>query len=285
MMQFLFLMKNNLIRINKIEDLELVNPEPFPLKDGFFYFPLNRLLALNKDGLIINTKTLNIRKPYYNSDNGKLSIIITNDKHFFSYYLHRVIAITFIGKPSRHKNKNFKDLEVNHINGNVLDNNISNLEWVTSEENVLHSHLSGFNPKDIPVEAFNFITKEIKYFNSLKACSDYFSIHRATFYKALVKKVRDFKCKNYIFRCYSEKEWKIPNINFDTLPEIGCNRNLYLNIYIKDKITKKIYIFDSIRKVSEFTKISNTTLWRYLTKNKILDNEKYFITSDPNVMR
>ena len=34
---------------------------------------------------------------------------------------------------------NYKKLEVNHINGVKDDNNITNLEWVTREQNIQHA--------------------------------------------------------------------------------------------------------------------------------------------------
>lgn len=284
-MTYFYFMKKIIIRLNDLSDLEKINPESFEAIPGYFYFPLNKILAVSKDGIVLNTKTLNIRKPTFNKDNGKLSIVISIGGKIYSYYLHRIIAITFIGRPSRHLDKNYNALEVNHINGNTTDNDISNLEWVTAQENLIHSHLSGFNPKDRPIQAFNFLTKELKTFNSLKSCSDYFNIHRATFHKCIKVKGFQFKCKSNIFRFYSDVEWKIPNISFDSLFELGSDRNLYLNIYVKDKINNKIYIFDSIVKTSNLTKISKVKLWRYLTKNKPLECEKYFITSDANLMR
>lgn len=52
--------------------------------------------------------------------------------------VHRLIAEAFIPNPD---NK----LEVNHINGDKLDNLPSNLEWVTFSENKIHAIQTGLN--------------------------------------------------------------------------------------------------------------------------------------------
>lgn len=59
--------------------------------------------------------------------------IITNDNEKVSMFIHRLMALTFLPNP---ENKE----EVNHIDGNKLNNNLSNLEWVTKKENMLHAH-------------------------------------------------------------------------------------------------------------------------------------------------
>ena len=53
-------------------------------------------------------------------------------------YVHRLMAQTFLPNPENKR-------EVNHIDGNKLNNNIDNLEWCTSSENRLHAYREGLN--------------------------------------------------------------------------------------------------------------------------------------------
>ena len=47
--------------------------------------------------------------------------------------VHRLIAIEFIPNPHNKP-------QINHIDGNSLNNNINNLEWVTDSENKYHAY-------------------------------------------------------------------------------------------------------------------------------------------------
>lgn len=53
-----------------------------------------------------------------------------------TYYISRLVAQAFIPNP---ENKS----QVNHIDGNTLNNHVLNLEWVTPSENVIHAYKNG----------------------------------------------------------------------------------------------------------------------------------------------
>ena len=52
------------------------------------------------------------------------------------FLVARLVATTFLGNPP-------KDFTVNHKDGNRLNNNIENLEWLSREDNVRHAFSTG----------------------------------------------------------------------------------------------------------------------------------------------
>lgn len=73
----------------------------------------------------------------------KLSLEVNKKTH--TYKVHRLVAITFLPNPKGLR-------EVNHIDGNKKNNNINNLEWVSTKENVNHAFEIGLHSKAKPIK-------------------------------------------------------------------------------------------------------------------------------------
>lgn len=106
--------------------------------------------------------------------------------------LHRLIAIAFIPNPENLE-------QVNHKDGNKLNNNIENLEWVTRSDNAKHSFKLGmsYQPKSKKILAYNANGRKIN-FNSIFEAAKYLFIRRASIQDYLSGK-RKTSVNGYIF--------------------------------------------------------------------------------------
>lgn len=69
--------------------------------------------------------------PMWATDKGYLKVTLHKDGEKKNFRVHRLVAEAFL--------MNFRGLpEVNHIDGNKKNNSITNLEWVTGEDNRAH---------------------------------------------------------------------------------------------------------------------------------------------------
>lgn len=93
--------------------------------------------AITTEGLLLNTKTNKYLKGQTQKNGYKTYIITLSDGSRKRLYAHRMVMMTF--KPV----EGMEDLEVNHIDGNKQNNDISNLEWVTSQQNKQHALQTG----------------------------------------------------------------------------------------------------------------------------------------------
>lgn len=68
--------------------------------------------------------------------NGYKTVLLSKENTEKGIGIHRLVALHFIPNPLNKK-------EVNHIDDNKLNNDLSNLEWATSSENSKHSYDNG----------------------------------------------------------------------------------------------------------------------------------------------
>ena len=101
------------------------------LEDGTF---LDDYIVSNY-GRVYSFKTNRLLTP--TERNGYLSVTLIYNGGQYPKRINRLVMMAFEPNP------NANLLQVNHINGDKLDNRISNLEWCTAQQNVIHAIETG----------------------------------------------------------------------------------------------------------------------------------------------
>jgi hypothetical protein len=105
----------------------------------FYVVPNYEFAEVNELGQIRSSFTKSIYKPFKDKD-GYFRCKVWDGSKLRGIYVHRAVALVFV---PNHLNKPF----VNHIDSNRANNSISNLEWVTAQENSTHGVEAGNFPK------------------------------------------------------------------------------------------------------------------------------------------
>ncbi|AFH59644.1 NUMOD4 domain-containing protein [Paenibacillus caseinilyticus] len=154
-------MRNNEVIEHQIEVFQ--NEEWLPIVgyEGFYEVSnLGRVKRLSNSG----TCKEKILKPQFQRD-GYKRVDLSKKGQKKRFPIHRLVASAFIPNP---QNKE----QVNHQNGNKLDNRLDNLNWMTRKENIAHAHETGLVKKnENPVIATQLDTGEQRQFKSQKEAS------------------------------------------------------------------------------------------------------------------
>lgn len=178
--------------------------------------------SISKTGIVQNIKTGHVMTEYLNINGYKMVRLSLNKKSPRKEVLiHKLIANAFISNPL---NKH----EIHHIDKNKLNNDISNLQWVTHEEHVrLHANDLNHPYSKGELHAGAKLTSEI--------------VHEIC---------RMLQSGNYTQRAISKKF----NVDESLIHEIRQRNNwIHISQYYDFSKVKGIYVYDEsvIRKICE----------------------------------
>jgi|SRR6185312_9621243 len=190
------------------EELEVVALIEHPRYPGFFVIPGNDWIAINRVGVCISLLTGNPAKPQ-NGPGGYKTITVWRYGKSKTFYIHRLVALTFVGRPKRHWKKDFSELEVNHKDGDKSNYLIKNLEWVTPRENMIHASTNGlFNGEEVVAKNTQTL-KEIRFPNATR-CARYFGLNTKRFIRHLASPGYGRLTKDwYVFKYDDDQPWPV----------------------------------------------------------------------------
>lgn len=103
---------------------------------------------------------------------GYMRVQLRRDKQSYQRYIHRLVAEAFLEGEG----------EVNHLDGNRANNNVSNLEWTTHAKNVQHAFdvLHRKPPRETRGIRVEYLNGTIMEFSSVKECATYYKVDNKT---------------------------------------------------------------------------------------------------------
>lgn len=127
-----------------------------------------------------------------------------------SYKFHRLVCMAFHPIEEKEKYDDYQGLQVNHKDGNTLNNHKDNLEWVTQSQNINHAYETRLNKKVRAV--IQYENKEGKYgeivkeFPSLAKASRETKIPEHEIREIAKGKIKYLLEKKYLWKYKNENE-------------------------------------------------------------------------------
>lgn len=152
--------------------------------------------CITTKGDVINNRGKTL-KPY-KSKSGYLNVYIYNYNGKKGFRVNRLVAFAFIPNP-------LNKPQVNHLDGDKLNNKVNNLEWCTGAENMQHAHKMGLmnplkgkdNNRSKPIKCRHPNGVETTHDNSRFLCKE-LDLHRGCVLMCLNGKRKHHK--NYTFQ-------------------------------------------------------------------------------------
>lgn len=238
--------------------------------DKFYSIPGFSKYLITKKGVLMNVKTKHLLKSYVDKRGYTRYVCYCDTKKKFTCIgRFRLLAIAFI--PCEF---DIRTMVVNHLDGNKLNDDLSNLEWTTQLGNVEHAGVTGLSKSCLPMMAMNVDTGEIKKYASAAACARDLKIgHDAVKFRLRFDDQRVYP-ERYQYRLgWDAGLWTInPDIE-KSIDQVGNETPMQ----VKNITTGKVTELPSVAAVSYKTKISLNAVWVRLRNQ----NQPFFF---PNLL-
>lgn len=201
-------------------------------------------------GRVWSTKTNKYMKPAHRKD-GYLRLHL--DKK--SWYVHRLIAFTFLEKPPR------EDFVVNHKDGNKKNNCVENIEWISFNQNVQHAFTTGLNSTR-SVDQYSPDGEYLRTYNNCAEAAKEMGISHNSISQHCKQEVCKYKTKGFYWR------YKGDELKFVERPKYNLEgTKTRVDQYTLD--CEFVKTFDSVTEAAEAVGMKDTSSISHVLTGKI----------------
>lgn len=242
---------------------------------GFYVIPGHPSIVISLDNRCIHTAT-----------GDKIEVKVNK---FYGGYLyangqaiHRLKCLAFKGPVVGYAN-----MMVNHKDGNKLNNEPDNLEWVTAQQNAQHAYETGLRDDNVPILVKDAKTEEVVRYYSLWAAAKALRINAGTIHKWLNRRSRRINVfRNQYVIIREGEDW--PVVTKEDLVRVVRGTPIpvmSINLETDEKI-----IHETIRDAGRALGLNGMTLTIYLSRCGYGESFKFrgyeFIrVEDPDLIR
>jgi hypothetical protein len=200
---------------------------------GFFHILGYDTIAISKDGRVVDLVRgieLNVLKPsdFYAG-------VFTGTTYV---HVHRLLALAFIDCLGA-----YETMQVNHKDGNKLNNALDNLEWVTISQNALHAYMTGLRTDNRPIDVIDLVDGTESHHYSLQDCARRFKVNGGKIHGYLHGNRRRALAKRFALKYANESWGDLSSITVGVNP---TGQGFARNVVALNKATNRLVIFDAV---------------------------------------
>lgn len=223
-------------------------------KPGYYWIPFSYCgVVVNPDGKLWSLIQNKSRSTFITKDGyEKVTYFDYNEGRTTTYNVHRLVARTFLPVPARLKYYDISELQVNHRDGDKLNNRVdpefpddpekTNLEWCLPIENVTHAIESGLRDNGIHVLARNVHTGEEIEYRSVQVCAKHHGLNLKSFGEHLKcpRSAGRVVIDDYVFKYDDGKEWPLL-----LMESQNDGRKWFCEVLVRDECSGNVFLFSS----------------------------------------
>lgn len=236
------------------------------VENGLYRIPGYSQFLIDKNGRVYNR----VKRYYPNlnfSERDYVTVYAAPDWKIINKssnaFIHRLMGLAFLPYGD-----DVCSLDINHINGNKHDFDLSNLEWCTRKENNIHAQKNNLKNDSDTVIVFDHSSGQERKFYSQGDCAVSLGLDKSLVSWRLKQPADRVYDGRYSFRTESTKE----RPKHLTSPK---------QVILVNLVTEEVLEFASLAKSAEFLNIKIAALKKRFSRQSVLFGDWYLIAYSP----